>query len=139
MKKQVIIVIIFGSLIGYFFGKIFFQNYYVDKENIYYLQYGVYTSYEVANTNTEHLNVTHVIKEYDDKYYVYLGVTADYDVALKLQELYEEMSIYTYIRSDYVENSELIDVLKTYDKQLTSFENVDVVMKEIFDNYALDL
>ena len=75
----------------------------------------------------------------DEKYYVYLGVTTNYDIALRLQEMYKNKNIYTFIRSEYVENSETLDKLKEYDKKLENLDNVDMVMKEIFENQELNL
>ena len=143
MKKEIILVILFGSLIGYVFGSIIFKNYkgveYLKNDgNIYYLQYGVYTTLEAAKVNSEQINDTHFIREMDDKYYVYLGVTTDYDKALKLKELYESKNIHIYIRSDFVENSETLAKIKEYDKDLTE-DNVQTVMKEIFENESLSL
>lgn len=143
MKKEIILVILFGSLIGYVFGSIIFKNYkgveYLENDgNIYYLQYGVYTTLEAAKVNSEQINDTHFIREMDDKYYVYLGVTTDYDKALKLKELYESKNIHIYIRSDFVENSETLAKIKEYDKDLTE-DNVQTVMKEIFENESLSL
>ena len=146
INKNVIIIILLGSLIGYLFGSILFHNYkgidYVNEDgNIYYLQYGVYTNKESAIENTKKLNDNYILKEIDDKYYVYLGVTENYDLALKLQNYYKDKNIYTYIRSDYVENSETLDKLKEYDNKIkdTNEEEIINVMKEIFDNSELNL
>lgn len=144
MKKSIIIVILFGSLMGFLFGSLMFKNYkgvdYLDKDgNIYYLQYGVYTTIEAASSNTEKLSEKYFIKELDSKYYVYLGVTTDYDIALKLKEKYEKENIHIYIRSDYVENSETLEQLKKYDEQLNDLDNTETVMQEIFENSSLNL
>ena len=144
MKKQIIIVILFGSIVGYLFGNILFKNYqgidYLDDDgNIYYLQYGVYTTKDSANSNTKDLDIPYVIHEMDEKYYVYLGITSNYDIALKLRDMYKEKNIHIYIRSDYVENSETLDKLKEYDLELENIDNVETVMKEIFENSDLNL
>ena len=146
MKKNIIIVIILGSLIGFLFGNLLFKNYegieYMDEDgNIYYVQYGVYTSNEAAINNASKLNNYKII-ELDDKYYVYLGVTTDYDLAVKIQNMYKEKDIYTYIRSDYVSNSETLELLKQFDDKLKDKENeeeIESVMQEIFENQELNL
>ena len=146
MKKNIIIVIILGSLIGFLFGNLLFKNYegieYMDEDgNIYYVQYGVYTSNEAALDNASKLNNYKII-ELDDKYYVYLGVTTDYDLAVKIQNMYKEKDIYTYIRSDYVSNSETLELLKQFDDKLKDKENeeeIESVMQEIFENQELNL
>ena len=142
-NKNVLLVILFGSLLGILFGEMFFKNYqgidYLNQDgNIFYLQYGVYTTIEAAEENTKSLTLKHFIKELDSKYYVYLGVTTDYDKALKLKEKYEKDDIHIYIRSDYVENSETLFKLKEYDNKL-NLDNVETVMSEIFENNELNL
>ena len=145
MKKSVIIVILFGSLIGYLFGLIIFKNYdgseYVNEDgNIYYVQYGVYTTKEAAISNSQKLNNYKMLTQ-DDKYYIYLGITSNYNIALKLQEYYKQKSIYTYIRTDYVENSETLNILKEYDLKLENVDGneIESVMKEIFENESLKI
>ena len=146
MKKNIIIVIVLGALIGYLFGSIIFKNYqgieYMNNDgNIYYVQYGVYTSEDAAINNITNLDNYKII-ELDDKYYVYLGVTTDYDIALKIQDMYKEKDIYTYIRSDYVSNSETLSLLQEFDNKLkddSSSEEIESVMKEIFENQQIIL
>ena len=146
MKKNIIIVIVLGALIGYLFGSIIFKNYqgieYMNNDgNIYYVQYGVYTSEDAAINNITNLDNYKII-ELDDKYYVYLGVTTDYDIALKIQDMYKEKDIYTYIRSDYVSNSETLSLLQEFDNKLkddSSSEEIQSVMKEIFENQQIIL
>ena len=77
----------------------------------------------------------------DDKYYVYLGITENYDLALKIQKYYKDKNIYTYIRSDYVENSETLNLLKDYDNKIKDIkdEEISSVMKEILENSELNL
>ena len=145
MKKSIILVILFGSLVGYLFGLIIFKNYdgvkYINEDgNIYFVQYGVYTTEEGAISNTKKLDNYKIYVE-DDKYYVYLGITSNYNVALKLQEYYKQKNIYTYIREDYVENSETLNILKEYDKDLEKSDDFEIqsVMKEIFENDDIKL
>ena len=145
MKKNIIIVITIGILTGYMFGKIIYKDYqgleYIkDDGNIYYVQYGVYTSNEAAISNSINLD-NYLISLNDDKYYVYLGITTSYNAALKIQNLYKEKNIYSYIRSDYVNNSETLSILNKYSSILENLENendIDSVLKEIFENKELN-
>lgn len=146
MKKNVIIVIVLGILTGFLFGNLIYKNYsgieYLNEDgNIYYVQYGVYTSQDAALSNASNLD-NYLIQEMDDKYYVYLGVTTNYNTALKLQNLYNEQDIHTYIRSDYVSNSETLNKLKEYDLKLEDLEqeeDIQEVIKEIFSESSLNL
>lgn len=144
MKKNIMIVITLGTLIGYLFGQLLYKNYdgkeYIKEDgNIYFVQYGVYTSNEVALENASRLD-NYKIVENDDKYYVYLGITTNLDTALKIQELYKQQAIYSYIRSDYVTNSETLEKLKQYDEILSvesKDEDIKAVVKEIFSDNML--
>ena len=146
MKKNVIIVIVLGILTGFLFGNLIYKNYsgieYLNEDgNIYYVQYGVYTSQDAALSNASNLD-NYLIQEMDDKYYVYLGVTTNYNTALKIQNLYNEQDINTYIRSDYVSNSETLNKLKEYDLKLEDLEQeeeIKEVIKEIFSESSLNL
>lgn len=146
MKKNIIIVIVLGILTGFLFGNLIYKNYsgieYLNEDgNIYYVQYGVYTSQDAALSNASNLD-NYLIQEMDDKYYVYLGVTTNYNTALKIQNLYNEQDIHTYIRSDYVSNSETLNKLKEYDLKLEDLEqeeDIQEVIKEIFSESSLNL
>ena len=146
MKKNVIIVIVLGILTGFLFGNLIYKNYsgieYLNEDgNIYYVQYGVCTSQDSALSNASNLD-NYLIQEMDDKYYVYLGVTTNYNTALKIQNLYNEQDIHTYIRSDYVSNSETLNKLKEYDLKLEDLEQeeeIKEVIKEIFSESSLNL
>ena len=146
MKKNVIIVIVLGILTGFLFGNLIYKNYsgieYLNEDgNIYYVQYGVYASQDAALSNASNLD-NYLIQEMDDKYYVYLGVTTNYNTALKIQNLYNEQDIHTYIRSDYVSNSETLNKLKEYDLKLEDLEQeeeIKEVIKEIFSESSLNL
>lgn len=140
MKKSIIIVILIGSIFGLLFGKLLFKNYdgikYLNETgNIYYIQYGVYTSHEAAFKNTSSLTNAKIM-EIDDKYYVYLGITSNYEVAVKVQSLYKEKGIYTYIRSDYVKNSETLDSLKKLEnyQDNSSLSDYQEVFKNVFNS-----
>ena len=61
MKKNVIIVIVLGILTGFLFGNLIYKNYsgieYLNEDgNIYYVQYGVYTSQDAALSNASNLD-----------------------------------------------------------------------------------
>ncbi|MBQ8891396.1 MAG: hypothetical protein IJ068_00825 [Bacilli bacterium] len=143
MKKNIIIVILLGSLFGFIVGGLIFKNYsgtdYLESDgNIYYLQYGVYTTRDAAVNNSQNINHEYFIREMDDKYYVYLGVTTDLSKANELKQKYENENIHIYIRDDYVENSETLEKLKQYDLEMNE-DNIETVMKEIFENTELNL
>ena len=142
MKKNIIIVITLGILTGFIFSRLMYQNYegieYIENDgNIYYVQYGVYTSNEAALANSKKLD-NYIISEMEEKFYVYLAITSNYDNALKIKNMYEEKEIHSFIRSDYVNNSELLEKLNEYDEKIISLdkeEEIQSVMKEVLTDY----
>ena len=89
--------------------------------NIYFLQYGIYTKENVMNDVIKKLDNYFVIQE-DNKYYVYLGAYITYSNALKMQKIFEDENIYTYIKNDYLNNG-LEDEIKKLDNEFKEEEN----------------
>ena len=101
--------------------------------NIYLLQYGSYTEKKVMEENTQKLN-DYIIVEHDNKYYVYLGVFTNIETTKKMQELFKNNNIYTYIKtgfnksalSNYIEmlNNEYYDKVKVLDEKEIELSNI---------------
>lgn len=97
--------------------------------NIYLLQYGSFINKEVMNNNTQNLE-DYIIYEHDNKYYVHVGIFTKLETANKMQKILEEENIYTYIKNDYLSNSDLINKINIFDNLLYEEENINK-MKEI--------
>lgn len=97
--------------------------------NIYLLQYGSYINREVMNENIKKLN-DYIIYEHDNKYYVHLGAFTRLNTALKMQKIFEKENIYTYIKNDYLGNSDVINDINKLDDRLYEEENINRI-KEI--------
>lgn len=141
MKKNVYLTIVSGILIGYFISIMLTSGNSLDVDvpdgNIYYIQYGVYTSKETALNNVNNIE-SYIMSESDEKYYVYLGITTNYDHAVKIQKMYLDKNIYTYIRGDYVNDTKLLEELTEYDELITAdSKNSEIyeVMNEVLKNY----
>lgn len=103
--------------------------------NIYLLQYGSYINKNVMDENIQKLD-NYIIYEYDDKYYVHVGVFTNLHTAKKMQKLMEEENIYTYIKNDYLGNSDLISKINNLDNKLYQEENnnkINVINNEILN------
>ena len=127
--------------ISLIFSKLIFSSYKTEQVmasagNIYYLQYGVFTSHEVMDKNINKLE-NYLVYEIDNKYYVYLGIYANIDIAKKIKKIYEEEGIYTYIKNDYITDSELIDIIHDGDNSLLDTENTSELLE--INNKTLNL
>ena len=91
--------------------------------NIYLLQYGSYTNEEVMNENIQRLD-NYIVYLNDDKYYVFVGASTFYENAMRLSELLEEEGIYTYIKNDYISDSELLNKISNLDKEIIKNNNL---------------
>lgn len=113
--------IVFAIIIGIIFGNIIFNSYKTETVmmsdgNVYMLQYGAYTSKSVMLENTKNLNTNdYIVEQLDDIYYVYFGITTNYDNALTIVDIYKNNNIFLYIKENYLGRSELINKLKEID------------------------
>ena len=94
--------------------------------NIYLLQYGSFINKDVMNENIKKLD-NYLVYEHDNKYYVHLGVFTRLETALKMQKIFEKENIYTYIKNDYLSDSDLIDRISELDKELFNEENASSI------------
>ena len=104
--------------------------------NIYLLQYASFINKEVMNENIKKLD-NYIIYEHGNKYYVHIGIFTKLDTAKKMQKIFEEDNIYSYIKNDYLSNSDLVNKINELDNSLLEEENINKI-KEI-NNKILDL
>lgn len=113
--------------IALIFSKMMFNSYESEKVmesmgNIYLLQYGSYVNKQVMNEMVKNLD-DYVIYQNDNKYYVYLGAYINLETARKMQKIYYEKSIHTYIKNDFISNTDLISKLTDLDNEILEEEN----------------
>ena len=96
--------------------------------NIYLLQYGSFINKEVMNENIKRLD-DYIIYEHDDKYYVYVGAYINLDTANKMKKYFENENIYTYIKNDYIGNSDVINKVKELDKKILNEDNQELIIE----------
>ena len=90
--------------------------------NIYLLQYGSYVNKQVMDEMIKNLD-DYVIYENDNKYYVYLGGYYNLETARKMQKIYYENNIHTYIKNDFISNTNLILKLTELDNKILTEED----------------
>ncbi len=89
----------------------------ISNGNIYLLQYASFINKDVMNENIKKLD-DYIIYEHDDKYYVHVGAYYNLDTALKMQKYFENKNIYTYIKNDYISDSDIINKIKEVDNNI---------------------
>lgn len=135
-------IILFAVLIGAVFSNLLISSYQEEtvmksEGNVYLLQYGIYTTNEVLNENIKKLT-DYIVYEKDNKYYVYLGIFVNYENAYKVSELLENSNIYTYIKNDYLGDSNLIKKLNILDEKMTDLKKeheIKSLNREMLDLY----
>ena len=87
--------------------------------------------------NTKDINNKVVINE-DDKYYVYLGITKDKDIANKIKKIYEDDGYQLYEKEMTINNKEFDANLNQFDlliKNSTDKSDILTVEGVILANY----
>ena len=140
MKKKIfysIIILITGIIVG--------RNIYLSKstqtfsnKDIYYfIQEGVYSSKSIMEENIKNMDLK-VVDEIDNKYYVYLGITKDENIAKKLKEIYESLGYQIYIKELSLSNEEFNNNVTQFDLLInasTSTKEILTIEKVVLANY----
>ena len=92
--------------------------------NIYILQYGSYISKNVMEENTKKLD-NYLLVEEDNKYYVYLGIFTSHENALKMQKIYNNENIHTYLKEDYIGDEKITQMIKKIENQEKDLEIIN--------------
>lgn len=99
--------------------------------NVYLLQYGSYINKDVMNDNLDKLN-DYITYELDNKYYIFLGCFTNLVHANNLKKILEEENIYTYIKNDYIGDSNIINKIKEYEDDIND-NNIKDINKKILE------
>lgn len=143
MKLNIVVPIICAVLLGYLCASFIFNQYGVDslvfgeEGNIYFLQCGAYTTKEASETKIEGVSEKITIKE-GEKYYSYIGMTSEKEIAESIQKMYKQKGVDIYIKDSYLENDDFINQLRQYDVLLESsntLEEVNSVLKTVLATY----
>ena len=115
-------IIFLAVALSVVFAKAMFSSYKNEQVmssdgNLYLLQYGSYISRDVMEENVKKLD-DYFMYEDDDKYYVFLGAYTDLSIAKKVSKILDNKGIYTYIKNDYLGNSEVISKINTLEKNI---------------------
>ena len=143
MKYKFLIPIVLSIVIGLFFGKVFFDNYdnssitvFSEKEKIYMLQIGVYSSIDNMKKNIKDYNKLLYQKE-EDGYHLYIGITKNKENASRIKEFYKKQGYSIYIKENIIDNKAFLSVLREYDKilDIASDEDINEIERLVITNY----
>lgn len=138
MRKTIgmsILLIIIGAIIGNrLYSKFHDSILDVFKENnsCYFLQEGIYSNYDLMFENTKNIDVKLIEKE-NNKYYVYLGISSNYENALKLKNIYEKEKYNIRIKEVNLDNEEFYTNLVQFDLLIdkTNSDNEILTIEEV--------
>ena len=139
--KKIIISGILLIILGYYLGHFIFNekiiNKYKNEEKYYFLQEGVYSNKENLQTNLSNLN-NKIIDKNDNKYYVYVGITKDLEVAKKIMKIYEDDGYNIYLKEKYLSNEEFYNNVTQFDlliKDSNDTSNILTIEEVVLANY----
>ena len=141
MKKTFIYAITFivlGIVIGnYLEHNPKVKSIFKEKNIYYFVQEGVYSSKDIMNENIKEIKNKAIIHK-NDKYYVYVGISKDLEIAKKIRNIYERIGYQTFIKEMSINNEEFSNNLEQFDLLIrSSNSNEDVLKIEevILSNY----
>lgn len=146
MKNKILIPTVLSLLIGSYLGFIVFRQYknnsetvFSEKTIIYFLQQGVYSTKESMEDNTKLLN-EYIYTLEDNKYRVFIGITADKSNAEKIENIYKNKSIDIYIKERNILDMSFVEKLKQYDEIIRTSNDDNVILElqnQILNEYEL--
>ena len=132
MKKIILSGLIFitiGFIIGdYMFGeKKELLKILNNSDTYYFIQEGVYADKNNLKNNTNKLSQK-AIDYIDNKYYVYVGITKDYEVAKKIKSIYDAKHISTYQKEQLISSEEFKANVEQFDLLIKSTNDEDQIL-----------
>ena len=140
MKKKIfysLIILITGIIVGRNIYLSKSTQVFSNKDIYYFIQEGVYSSKSIMEENIKNMDLK-VVDEIDNKYYVYLGITKDENIAKKLKEIYESLGYQIYIKELSLSNEEFNNNVTQFDLLInasTSTKEILTIEKVVLANY----
>ena len=138
--KKILIPAVFFIVLGFFLGQIIFCNNNISfkqNEKAYFLQEGVYNNSSNIQTNLIDL-IPKVVENKDNKYYVYVGITRDRDIAKLLEDIYNKRGIKVYTKEKEITSSAFIINVEQFDlliKDSIDSDQILTIEEIVLGNY----
>ena len=132
---QVIIILLIGYVMAYYIYNRYKTSVVIEEVTpVYFLQEGVYTSNNVINN----IKAPYITVKENKKYYTYLGMTLDKDIANKIKDIYNKKNINIYIKEVNINNNTFLAELSQYDillKTTSSYKEITNILDTILSTY----
>ena len=142
MKKYIVLTVV-SVLLSYLMAKIIFMEYKSDKvvalsksgDKYYFLQLGVYSSYDSMLDNSIKLS-NYIYTEDDDKYYVFTCISKNIENMSKMESYYKELGFDTYVKEFILDDNELSNMVSKVDILLSETnDGIGELCKKSIEKY----
>ncbi len=144
MKFKFLVPIVLSIVIGFFIGKVFFNQYdtmgvssFSDGEKVYFVELGIYSDVNELQSKVKNYDDYLYLKS-SDGYHLYAGVTKNKKTADRIKVYYKESFNNIYVREKYVDNYSFLNILAEYDKiclALSNDKDLPSIEKIVISNY----
>lgn len=144
--KRYLLTFVLALIIGFFLCN-FFLNQYSDYngisdikvsnvgENIYFVQYGVFSTLDSLENNTINLQ-NYVYNKENNLYHVYVGITKLKSNAEKILEHYKKEGYDLIIKEYSITNSKFLELLNNYDEILKNTTD-DIAISSVINQVLI--
>ena len=123
-------------ILGYFCANYIYHEYEkrsIKSNTLYFLQISASN-----NDNSDSLNILNKLTIKEDKYYTYIGITMDKNIAEHIKDIYKKDNIDIYIKKKEISNSKFLLELEQYDillRDSNSRSEIDNILKSILSSF----
>ena len=142
--KKLLILIAVATILGGIGGKLLFSKYenidelvFNENKKVYLLQEGVYSSKSSLDSNTKDISPKLVVKN-NDKYYVYVGITKNYNNAKKIKKMYNDKVYNIYQKEKNIKSDEFLNNVEQFDvlvENTKKEQDISTIQEVILSNY----
>ena len=140
MKKKFFWIIFFisiGIFCSRYISNINAKSIFNSGELYYFVQEGVYSNKEVMNSDIKDIKNRAIISK-NNKYYVYVGISKDLQIAKMIKKIYEDKGYQLYIKELTVDNKEFSNNIDQFDlliKNSSNDEDILMIESVVLSNY----
>ncbi len=140
MKKKLIwglVFILIGIFCSRYISNINAKSIFNSGELYYFVQEGVYTNKKVMNNDLKDIKNRAIISK-NNKYYVYVGISKDLEIAKLIKKIYEDKGYQIYIKELSVDDKEFSSNVEQFDlliKNSSNDEDILTIESVVLSNY----
>ena len=140
MKKKIywgLIFILIGIFCSRYISNINAKSIFNSGELYYFVQEGVYSNKEVMNSDIKDIKNRAIINK-NNKYYVYVGISKDLQIAKMIKKIYEDKGYQLYIKELNVNDKEFSNNTDQFDlliKNSSNDEDILMIESVVLSNY----